>query len=72
MSILKQWWASHGTKILGFGTALIGMLAFIDQGTLQLIDSAFGPVWGKKISLLVMMVSGLSTAWRGFTNSKKV
>lgn len=72
-TLIAQWrayWASHGTKVLGFGSAVVGTLEFVDQATVQLISSIphIGPYLGKGI----LISSGLMVARRGFTNSHKV
>jgi uncharacterized membrane protein len=53
-------WRSHGTKILGFAQVSIGAIAMY-------AEDFFGHHGAK----IVLMVSGLLTAWRGFANSQK-
>lgn len=65
-----KWWTLHGTKIIGFGTALLGALEFIDHETLQLIDTSLGPKWGPLTSHAIQILAGVLTAKRGFTNSQ--
>ena len=68
--LLQTWWKGHGTKIIGFGTAAVGALAYIDQQTIHLIETFAGPTHGPHIAQGIMITSGLMTAYRGFTNSK--
>lgn len=66
--ILKQWWADHGTKILGFFSSVVAFLSLIDHETVGLIQSTIGDLWAH----IILIVSGLATAYRGFTNSRKI
>lgn len=63
-------WHRSGTKILGFGTALIGLLEFIDQNTIQLVSSGLGPKWGPITAHGIQIVTGIMVARRGFINSR--
>ena len=67
----KVWWKCHGTKIIGAVTYLTGLLAFIDHETVQLIKEALGPVWGARAAFALMILAGLVTAKRGYTNSQR-
>lgn len=68
---VSNYWKTHGTKILGFGSAIVGAIEYIDHQTVQLIESTFGPKHGPVISHIIMVVAGLLTAYRGFSNSAK-
>ena len=70
MNILKAWWVHHGTKILGFGSTVIGAISMVDATTVHLIEQTFGQHWGHRIASGLMIVGGIATAYRGFTNSK--
>lgn len=50
-------WKSHGTKILGFTQVTVGVLA------------ASAGVFDERTLQVLVMCSGLLTAWRGFVNS---
>ena len=65
----RLWWAKHGTKILGFGSAAVGGLAYIDHETVQLIETTLGPTWGPRFSHAILITAGLMVARRGFRNS---
>lgn len=65
-ALWSAWWAAHGTKILGFWMAAITTVSLIDQKTLNLIGTTLGPGWINA----VLILSGLATAYRGFTNTK--
>lgn len=71
MSILKSWWTNHGTKILGFGTAALGMLTYIDEQTIKAVEYVLGPHWGPIASHGLIALSGFMTARRGWLNSQK-
>lgn len=71
MTILRSWWSNHGTKILGFGSALLGAATYVDEQTIHAIEFVSGPHWGPIFSHGLMVVAGLMTAWRGFLNSQK-
>jgi hypothetical protein len=64
--MMKGWWTNHGTKILGFGTALITAVSYIDEKTVNIIQTTLGDAWAHGI----LIVSGLATAYRGFVNSQ--
>ena len=67
---MKNLWAAHGTKIIGFVTSLVGALALLDHETLDLVGQVFGPEGGPRITRAILIISGLATAWRGYTNSQ--
>lgn len=57
MKALWKLWINHGTKALGFIQVTLGVLAAT--------DGFFEPRTVK----LILIGSGLATAWRGFFNS---
>lgn len=67
----NDFWGQHGTKLIGFGSTIIGAISMIDATTAHLIDDFFGPHWGHRISSGLMIVGGIGTAYRGFTNSRR-
>jgi hypothetical protein len=69
VSTLQGWWKLHGTKIIGFLTAAIAAIEFIDQATINLIVTTLGPKWGPVVSHTLLITAGLLTARRGFHNS---
>lgn len=69
--VLKKWWTEHGTKILGYATAAVGILEYLDEQTIKAIEFVAGPKAGPIISHGLVAISGLLTAKRGFTNSAK-
>lgn len=71
MTWLKALWLQHGTKILGIGEALVGLVEFIDQNTVNLVGGFFGPHWGPIVARGIQIGSGLLVARRGYTNSKR-
>lgn len=71
MNIFQCYWHKHGTKIIGFGTAVVGFLEYVDHATVQLIETSLGPKWGAFVSHLILVAAGLATAYRGFKNSQK-
>ncbi len=71
-NLLKQWWADHGTKILGYGSMIVGMLEVLDAHTVQVIQSVFGPKYGPIVSGVIQVLSGIAVARRGVINSRKL
>lgn len=63
-------WKVHGTKVIGFGTTLVGALALLDHETLDVISTALGPTNGPRLTRGLLVLSGLATAYRGFQNSR--
>lgn len=72
MNIFQCYWHKHGTKIIGFGSAAIATLEFIDQATINVIVTTLGPKWGPVVSHIILIIAGLMTARRGFRNSAKI
>lgn len=70
MNWFKQLWAEHGTKVLGYGSILIGALAEIDERTAQLIASLFGHAKETMVLHLLLAFGGVMTAMRGYKNSQ--
>jgi hypothetical protein len=56
---LGGYWKNHGTKVLGFGQVTLGAVA-----------ANAGDFFSRRALQLVIMLTGLLTAWRGFANSK--
>ena len=52
-------WKKHGTKVLGFAQVTAGAIAMY-------ADDLFGRHGAK----LILVASGVLTAWRGFINSQ--
>jgi hypothetical protein len=69
VELVKRWWTDHGTKIAGFGTAILGTLTTIDHETVNLIGQFFGPTWGPRVSHGIFVAAGLVIAHRGFVNT---
>jgi hypothetical protein len=69
---IRSYWGSHGTKIIGFVTAAIATLEFVDQATINVIVTTLGPKWGPVVSHVILIASGLLTARRGFHNGAKI
>jgi hypothetical protein len=67
---LKDLWTHHGTKVLGFGSTILGSISLLDATTLHLIEQTLGPHRGHQVSSALMIVGGIGTAFRGFTNSQ--
>jgi len=67
---LKAQWKANGTKIIGYVTAAVGILAYVDTETINLIGSLFGPTDGPRVVRGLMIFSGLATAYRGHYNSR--
>jgi hypothetical protein len=67
---LKAIWTHHGTKVLGFGGAVLSTLSLIDRETINVIGETFGPKYGPVITHGFTIVGGLGVAYRGFKNSR--
>jgi len=70
MNVFQCYWRKHGTKIIGFVTAAIATLEFLDQATINVIVTTLGPKWGPVVSHVLLITAGLLTARRGFHNSR--
>ena len=57
-----SWWKSHGTKILGSATAVVGVLGTVDPTALT------GAIGEKGVGVLTGL-AGILTILRGFQNS---
>lgn len=71
IELWKKWWAAHGTKIVGFGTAAVSVLEYVDDQTVKAVEFVAGPKYGPVVSHGITAVAGLLAAKRGFTNSAK-
>ena len=71
MNWLKSLWTENGTKVLGFGGAILGSLSLLDHETLDIIGQTFGPLWGPRVTHGLAIFGGFMTAYRGFTNSRR-
>lgn len=70
-SWLRSHWEEHGTKLLGGFEALIGLLEYVDQATINLVGGLFGPKYGPVVARGIQIGSGLLVARRGFMNSRR-
>jgi len=71
LAIWKRWWVDHGTKITGFAASIAGTITMIDHETVNMIGQIFGPTWEPRIVRGILVLAGLITAHRGFTNTAK-
>lgn len=69
MDILRKWWIEHGTKILGFFTAAIAILEYIDAQTIQAVEFVLGHKYGPIASHGLIALSGILAAKRGWANT---
>jgi hypothetical protein len=69
---LKLQWLANGTKIIGYATAALGILAYLDTETINLIGTLFGPVNGPRVIRGMMIFSGVMTAARGHFNTRRL
>ena len=67
---LKAIWIGHGTKLIGFGSTLLGAISMLDATTVHYIADTFGEHRGHQVTAAFMIIGGLGTAWRGFQNSQ--
>jgi hypothetical protein len=68
---LRAQWQLNGTKLLGYGGAIISMLTLIDHETIDMIGQTFGPVYGPRVTHALALAGSLATAYRGYENSKR-
>jgi hypothetical protein len=71
IAMWKKWWTDHGTKIIGFATAAIGVLEYVDDQTIKAVEFVAGPHYGPIVSHGLVAASGLLAARRGFLNTAK-
>jgi len=68
---LRGLWQQHGTKLIGFGGTALGALSMVDATTVHIIEGTLGEHWGHRVASGLMIIGGVATAYRGYTNSKK-
>jgi hypothetical protein len=68
---LRDVWHSHGTKVLGFATAAVGLIEYVDSATINLVGSFLGPKWGPVASKGLQVAAGLMVAHRGYMNTNR-
>lgn len=71
MTWLSRQWQASGTKMLGYGGALISILTLLDHETIDMIGQTFGPVYGPRVTHALALAGSLATAYRGYENSKR-
>jgi hypothetical protein len=71
MGTITAFFHNHATKVIGFGSSVLGAISLVDATTLHLIEQALGPHKGHQVSSALLIIGGLGTAYRGFQNSKK-
>ena len=49
----------------------MGALSYLDHETVQIIERTVGPKYGPPVSHGLIILGGLATAYRGFTNSRR-
>lgn len=64
-------WKKHGTKVIGYVSAVAGIVEFIDMKTVNLIETSF-PKYGPYVSHGILIASGVMTAYRGHKNSAAI
>ena len=70
MNLIKQWWADHGTKILGGIAVVLSVLEVIDRSTIDMIGTALGPLWTPIVVRVINLGIGIATIRRGFINTR--
>lgn len=68
---LKFQWRDKGTRILGYGGALVSIISLIDRETIDLIGNTFGPKYGPYITHGLTIIGALATAYRGHKNAHR-
>ena len=66
----KTVWTNHGTKIVGAGITLVGVLVGLDHEILHSIGEFLGPHWGPRVLYGITTCGGLVTAYRGMQNQQ--
>jgi hypothetical protein len=70
MLLNPQCWHAYKTRITGWVSAGLGVLAYIDHETINSIGSLLGPVWGPRAVRLALIAAGLTTAFIGHQNAR--
>lgn len=68
MNPIRRWWRNHGTKITGYTTSAVGVIAVSDP---KLVTDVFGQTWGERIFRWCLLAAGIITAIRGHQNTKR-
>ena len=65
---LTDFWAGHGTKLIGGTVATLGLVAAGDPSIVHALTRFVG---SDRAAGLVVLAGGALTVWRGFSNSKQ-
>ena len=64
-------WHKHGTKVIGYGSAVVGAITWLDHETVNEIGAFLGPTHGPSVVHGILVASGLVTAYRGHVNTRQ-
>jgi hypothetical protein len=64
---LTDFWAGHGTKLIGGAVTALGLVAAGDPTVVK----ALTQLLGDRTPGLIVLAGGALTVWRGFSNSKQ-
>lgn len=65
-------WQRNGTKIIGYTSLALGVLATLDQATVGLIESVLGPKYGPYFGKCCLIAAGVLVAMRGHKNTQDI
>lgn len=72
MMEVKLTWRDNGTKILGYIGIVCGVLALIDETTVNLIATHLGPFWGPVFKYSCLIAGAYMVARRGHKNTSEI
>lgn len=70
--VLNDIWANAGTKVIGYGSIVIGVLGTLDASTIGIVEAHL-PGWlAKDLPFICLACAGLLTRQRGARNTSDI
>lgn len=70
--VLADIWLNAGTKLIGYATMVVGLLASLDLATINSVQGLLGPRYGPYFGPACMICAGLVVRARGSKNSSQI
>lgn len=72
INVLTDLWQRAGTKLIGYATMAVGVLAALDESSIQVVQGILGPKYGKYFPYACMICAGLVVRVRGSKNTSDI